>query len=567
MIVSDSAVVDYVRQLAADDRYGAYLRNTLLELVAFNTLVEGQPADIADREGKLFDWVEREVRDLLGGGATIERAGIDLVIATDDDYTAPGYAIGSDGREISASDLYADRCNLVVTVPGNSGGKETGTILQTNVDDAGPWLVSRSAGERVFGRGAGGSKAQIALLLAQMKLLREVEEKFGKQASRGRVYQFVIDGQAGGNGALSLASDSRFAGIPVLMHRGTGMVPCCGHPGELWYRCRLGIGKNEDTKALELFPFVVMELEAECRRLQDEIDHPMFSAGSVRNNHGVLGSFGSSPDRVCDHVAVEITALPKASADRVGMKLIEFLDDAVMDYVGIYGDKVREKDPATGKAGLDRHFELKVATTPELQKFRIDIYGVGGHMDSAKRCDNAVTKASYLLGGLIRIAPSFPGIRARARLVGDPGEGNEIVLEGVQRFSTTHKMDEVKERLTAATQRGVQQYCQIRSRQYDQGMVQMSFAKRQVDAYVDSADNALMRTVREALAAVGEPVSEPAAFGGICDARIYHRRGNPVAIFGAGTLQNASSDDEFIDIPELQKALAVSTLATWEVIQ
>ena len=61
----DSSVVDGVRSAAFDDRYGAYLRNTLLELCSINTVPGSDLADTARREGELFDWVEREVKTIF----------------------------------------------------------------------------------------------------------------------------------------------------------------------------------------------------------------------------------------------------------------------------------------------------------------------------------------------------------------------------------------------------------------------------------------------------------------------------------------------------------------------
>ena len=72
-----------------------------------------------------------------------------------------------------------------------------------------------------------------------------------------------------------------------------------------------------------------------------------------------------------------------------------------------------------------------------------------------------------------------------------------------------------------------------------------------------------MEALREAFAATGEPWGEPTAWQTHCDASIYHHRGYPTAIFGAGRLDKCLSEDEYIDIPELQRALAISALATW----
>ncbi len=580
----DPEVVSYVREAAASDRYGAYLRNALIELCAIDTVPQADLPATAVRERKLFDWIEREIGELLGAEALIERPRINPRIADDPAYTPPLYAADARGRVPPVEQIYADRGNLLAIVPGGRSQAGPAVILHAHVDVVPPWSAPRSAGERVFGRGTCDNKAQVALLLAQMKLLREVEQELGQhtakprqsaggqQATRGRraacgrVYQFVIDEEIGGNGSLSQALDTRFAATPVLIHECTNLVPYCAHRGAVWYRCRLSVGDNKGIGAVELVPFVVQALEAEGRQLRPDTDHSMFTAAHVQTNHGVLGRYGTSPASVCDHVAVEIVARSKANPERVGMKIVEFLEDAVADYVEVYGDKTRENDPATGRPKVERHFDVKVTPTADTQNFRVDIWGKSGHMGSVAECDGAITKAAYLLGGLLRVAPGFPAVQAFARLAGSTGEEREVVLEGGQGFTPSHTMADVQARMIAAARRGVQEYCQVRGCRHNDGMVELNFDRLHNDAYADDPEIAPMQALRQAFHAIGEPWPELTAWQTSCDARIYHTKGHPVAIFGAGKLENAHSDDEYIDIPDVQKALAISTLATWAMI-
>jgi len=562
----DPAMVDYVREAAASDRYGAYLRNTLLDLCALNTVPDARLADSAARERQLLDWIEREITEQLGIEATIERPPIDPAIAHDPDYSPPGYAADAAGRMPPVREIYRDRGNLLVLMPGSDGNDKPGVILHAHVDVVPPWFAPRSAGERVFGRGACDNKAQVALLLAQIKLLREIEQKFGHRPTRGRVYQLVIDEEIGGNGSLSLSLDPRFAGVAVLMHEPTALVPYCAHRGAVWYRCRLSVGPNTGIGAVELFPFVVLALEEEGQRIRKETSHPMFTAAHVQTNHGILGSYGSSPSVVCDHVAVEIAARVKANPARVEMKLIEFFDDAVADYVRAYGDKTRENDPATGKPKVERHFTVQLTLQPQTQNFRVDVWGKSGHMGALAWCDGAITKAAYLLGSLLRIAADLPGVQATGRLADHSGDDHQIVLEGAQGFTPSHSMADVQARMLAAARRGAQDYCRIRRREYHEDMVEMTFDRLHNDAYADHPHSVPMRALAQAFAAAGEPWPEPVAWESSCDARIYHHKGHPVAVFGAGKLEKAHSSDEYIDVPDIQKALAISTLATWTMI-
>jgi len=563
----DPAIADYVREAACSDRYGAYLRNTLLELVAMNTAPGADLADTASRERTFFDWIEREIRDLAGPGVTIERPGINPAIAADAAYSPPGYAADEQGVTPPVEKLYADRGNLVARVPGVDAALEAAVILHAHVDVVSPWFPPRSAGERVFGRGACDNKAQVAVLLAQLKLMRELADKLGRRPARGLVIQLAIDEEIGGNGSLSLAMDERYSRLPVLMLEASDLVPYCAHRGALYYRCKLSVGDSRNGTAVEMFPFVVQELEAEGRRIRQETNCSMFTADHVQTNQGILGPYGRHPGSVCDHVAIEIVAQSKANPERVGMKMIEFMDDALADYIRVYGDKRRETEPATGKPKLERHFALEVNPTPETQNFRLDVYGKSGHMAAVADCDNAITKAAYLLGALLRIAPSFPGVQAYGRFADGNGDDRRIVLQGGQGFTPSHKMADVQTRLTAAAERGVRHYCRIRGLGFEETLVEMTFDRLHNDAYADSPDVAPMQALKTAFEALGEPWPEPIAWKTSCDARIYHGRGHPVAIFGAGKLEACHSDDEYVDIPEVQRTLAVCTLATWALTQ
>ncbi len=559
----DPAVVEYVRGAVAGERYAAYMRDLLVELIAINTAAEGPLDEIAARERHLFDRIEREIRDAAGDAAHVERPAIDPAIAGDPAYSPPGYAADADGNVPPAEVVYAGRGNLFALVGGNRDSKPA-VIMHAHVDVVPPWFGPRVDGERIIGRGACDNKAQVAVLLAQMKLLRELEGKFGSSLPGGRVYQFVIDEEIGGNGSLSASRDARFAGVPVLMHESTDLVPYCAHRGAVYYRCRLSAGTNEGMSAVELFPFVVMALESEGRKLQRETEHPGFTADHVQTNHGVLGCYGRHPGVVCDHVAVELTTRLKASDQRIAMKLTQMFEAAMAEYNSRYGDKQQERDSG-GRPKVERHFDVKVDSTAEVQRFRVDIWGRSGHMAAVRECDGAITKAALLFTALLRFAGKYPNIQGSARLADLPpdDDGRGMVLEGGQGFTPAHQMADVQARMTAAASEAVKKYCKFRGRRFEPGMIQMSFDRLHNNAYADSPEIAPMQALRAACAAVGHPLGAPVAWETSCDARIYHHRGHPVAIFGAGKLSAAHSDSEFVELGDLRKALTISTLATW----
>lgn len=558
----DTKIVDFVRQATSSAGYATYLQKTLVELVKLNTAPDADLAATAAREKAFFDWVEREVRQVAGQGVTVERPAVNPSIDADPDYSPAGYTAGPDGQALTAKQAYAGRTNLVIQVPGKAGGSRPAAILHAHADVVSPWFGPREAGNRVFGRGSCDNKAQIAVILAQLKLLGELKEKLGYEPAQGFVVQLTIDEEIGGNGSLSLTTDHRFAGLPVLMLESSGLTPYCAHRGAVYYRCRLSADGLRDVSAVEMFPLVIYQLEKEGRRIKEETKAPLFTPEHVQTNHGVLGPYGKHPGTVCDHVALELIARSGAKPDRMAMKMGEFFEDALAEYVKVYGDKTKITDPATGKPKVAKHFDIKVLPNPTTQNFRIDIFGKSGHMAAVADCDNAITKAAYMLGGLLRVAPNFPNIKATGRFADGGGDNREIVLEGGQGFTPSHRMADVQDRMTAAARKGVENYCKLRRFTFSESMVRMSFDRLHNDAYADSPDIAPMQALKTAFAAMSVPWPQPIAWQTSCDARIYHHKGHPVAIFGAGKLEAAHSDDEYIDIPEVQKALAISTLAT-----
>ncbi|MEP0843168.1 MAG: M20/M25/M40 family metallo-hydrolase [Phycisphaerae bacterium] len=560
----DPAIVEFVRSAARSERYAAYLRDTLVKLIAVNTAPDANLDETAARERALFDLIADECRRALGESAVVERPAIDPAIASEPAYSQPGYAAGPDGAAPDAATVYAGRTNLHITVPGRQS--PPAVILHAHADVVPPWFAPRVEGARVFGRGACDNKAQIALLLAQMRLLAELGERLGVAPARGRVYQFVIDEEIGGNGSLSAARDRRLAGVPVLIHECTDLVPYCAHRGAVWYRCKLSVGGSGAPSAVEIFPFVVLALEEEGRRIKEETRHPLFTADHVQTAHGILGPFGSAPAVVCDHVAVEIVAKSRANPQRVGMKVIEFFEEAVGLYTRLYGDKTREPDPTTGKPKVARHFDVRVTPSPDVTLLRIDVYGKSGHLASVSECDGAITKAAFLLAGLVKAAAKYPQVEAVGRFPGGNGPEREIILEGGQGFTPAHAMADVQRRLADAARRGAQKYCKHRNRPYDDAMIDMRFDRLHNDAYADSPDCAPMRALTAACRALGLPAPKPRGWEVSCDARLYHHKGHPTAIFGAGKLHLAHGDSEHVDIPDIQEALAVSSLATWSLV-
>jgi len=557
----DPEIVESIRHRIDSDAYAAYLRNTLLELAAINTAPSRDLAATVRGERILLELLEREIHE-IDGQARCERCPIDPAIADDPAYAPPGYAADDAGKVPPFDSIYKDRCNLVVSVPGADPDQPPGVILHAHLDVVSPWYAPRSAGERVFGRGVCDDKSHLAVVLGQIKLLREIRERRGYRPARGFAVHLVIDEEIGGNGSLSLARDPRFAGIPVLMLEPTDLVPRCAHRGAVYYRCWLSVGSASDRTAVEMFPFVVAELEELGRAVRQETRDPIFSAEHVQMNHGVLGPYGRHAGNVCDHVAVELEVESKANPHRIAMIMVQIMEETMGAYTRLYGDATRRMDPGTGEPLVRRHFDLQIQPASDTQKFRLDVWGKAGHMGALSHCDNAITKAAYLLGSLIRMSPKFPNVRARGVFPDSAGDDRRIVLEGGLGFAPTHDMADLQERMRRAARRGVETWCKLRGVPFEPDMVEMTFDRLHTEPYAASPDIPPMQALRTAFEAMGMPWPAPTAWSSSCDARIYHRHGHPVAIFGAGKLEVCHGDTEYIDVPDLQRALAATTLAT-----
>ncbi len=553
--------VELIKQRAFSDEYAAYCRNLLAELVEIDNTPAPDPAEMAAREAKVFDVIDNELRGLCGDGVTIERVPIDLKIADDPNYSQTYYTVTSARpAPLPAAESYRGRCNLVAMFRADSPGVGRPALYNCHVDTVAPWFRPRTVGQRLHGRGAGDDKAQIALLLAQIKLLNEARTKLGLKLGADRTYQFVIDEETGGNGALSMARDPRFAGWQAVIHEVTGNVPHPANRGAMWYKCVLHRAGTVGAEPVEMWPFVVRALEEEGMKIKAESNHPLFSPDHVQTSHGILGCYGHHPSAVNDHVAIKIEAYASANPERVAMRITEMLDAALGEYTRFYGDKRKEIDPITGQPKVSQHYKLTFEPDPRAMVYRIDIYGKAGHMGAIAQCDCAIIKAAFLLIALQRVAHNFPNIKTRGYLADAPEMLDGIILEGGQGFQPTHTMAQLRARLTDAARRGARQYCDFRGVAYSDAMVEMTFDKLHNEAYASAPDCPAMQSFQAAYAAAGMSWSAPTAWRVSCDARLFALAGHDVVTFGPGELAQAHSADESIDLRQVQQGLMISVL-------
>lgn len=555
-------LVGFVKKRASSDEYAAYTRNLLAELIEIDNRPKSDPAEMAANEEKVFAIIENELKGICGDRVSIERVPIDPAIADDENYSQAYYTTTPERTEpMSAEQTYANRHNLIAVIkadePGDAGHP---SIHNCHVDTVAGWIEPRTDGQIVYGRGACDDKGQIPLLLAQIKLLGELRNKFDLKLAQDRVYQFVIDEEMGGNGALSMVRDKRFAGWPTVIYEITTNIPHPANRGAMWYKCELRNAGNPDARPVEMWPFVIRSLEAEGAKIKAESNHPLFRPDHVQTSHGVLGCYGEHPSAVNDHVAVVIEAKASANPERIAMRIAEILDTALSEYTRIYGDKSKEIDPATGQPKVPQHFKLTSEPSGDSLRYRLDIYGKAGHMGAIAQCDCAITKAAFLLKSLMRVAKNYPGIQAKGYLADAPEMQDSLILEGGQGFQPTHPMAQLRERLIQAAKQGAKLYCEFRRIPYDDAMAEMTFDKLHNEAYASSPHCPAMQAFHAAFEALDMPWPEPTAWQVSCDGRLYAIAGHDVVVFGPGELQFAHSANECIDIRDVQKALAASVL-------
>jgi acetylornithine deacetylase/succinyl-diaminopimelate desuccinylase-like protein len=560
--VFSSHLVDLIKRQALSDEYAAYCRNLLQELIEIDTTPNADPAEMAAREERIFAIIDNELRGLCGDDVALERVPIDPAIASDPNYSQPYYTITADRPlPLPAAEAYAHRHNLVAlfkgAAPGTAGRP---AIYNAHVDTVAGWIKPRSDGHRIYGRGACDDKAQIVLLLAQIRLLNELRVQSGLRCSHDRAYQFVIDEEMGGNGALSMARDPRFAGWEVVVHEITNNIPHPANRGAMWYRCSLSGAGSPEARPVEMWPFVVHALEAEGARIKAESNHPLFRPDHVQTSHGILGCCGKHPSAVNDHVAIKIEARASANPERISMRITEVLDAALAEYTRTYGDKRKEIDAVSGQPKVAQHYKLTFEPSRDALGWRLDVYGKSGHMGAITQCDCAITKAAFMLIALMRVARNYPGVQARGYLADARDMVDPIVLEGGQGFQPTHPMEQLRQRLTEAARLGVRHYCDFRSVPYSDAMVSMTFEKLHNEAYASPPDCPAMKAFQRAYGALGLAWPEPAAWRVSCDARLFSLAGHNVVTFGPGELLQAHSADESIDIRQIQQGLAISVL-------
>ena len=232
--------------------------------------------------------------------------------------------------------------------------------LNAHIDVVAPYFPPRVKGGTVYGRGACDDKGPAVSIVAALKVLSEVMPKAGLKWNRNVVAMLVVEEETGGNGSLSLALDRDLKKLydSILVCECTDLKFYPANRGAVWYRADLKA--PPEVSLFEMFAFVNEEMEKEGAAIRAESRHPLFPQRPVQTCHGIIGPFGEHPSRICGEVSFTIQ-FDRPPGKPTELLVRDCLEAGLASYIGLYGDKTKVTDPATGKPIVARHYDFRRA--------------------------------------------------------------------------------------------------------------------------------------------------------------------------------------------------------------
>lgn len=545
-----------IAEQARSRAFSQYVQSLLMELCRIDTTPCADVNVSREAEAKVFTILERELAGFAFSGLRCERRPIKNEIASHPFFSQLYYtATPQRPAGLGVEETYCGRTNLLVFVDGaQRDSAVTNQAFNAHVDVVRPYIPPRQEEGKVLGRGACDDKGSVVAFLAALKLLSGFLKSSGKQLSGNLTGMIVIEEETGGNGSLSLAIDrdlkQRYDSLMVLECCRSQIYP--GNRGALWYKIEMRQGAP-DMNLFEAAALVIEEMEKEGRAIKSESAHPLFPHRPVQTCHGIIGNYGEHPSRINGRVDFDIVFAGTSVNFTAAVTLVrDVIDFALAEYIGVYGDKTKEKD-AAGKPKVDHHYDL-------LEKdgaLIVQLHGSTGHMGSILQNDCAITKMATIVRALLRSREAIAaaaGASIRLHLHGWPDD-TSLVLEGGQGFLPTHDMPQVMQRICQAAQRGVENY-QRSIGAPSPASVKVTFDKLHNAAFAGSADSQDVKNAVAAAAEVGIPSDGPIrGFDVSCDARIFacEYPEMPVLTSGPGALVYAHADNEQVEIGEITR--------------
>ena len=524
------AIRDEINRLGSSPEFIEQIADLVSGLTKIDTTPRADLDRLAAAEDACFDVIDDALTADWGDEITIELHPILPEIAEHLAYTPPRYAAG-DGQGPPPPDVvYADRGNLVALLPQAAQDEEAeldrppaiALALNAHIDTAPPHIGPSREGEIVRGSGACAGKGQAAAIVAALRLLRRVRDTHNVRLCRDLCCQFVIDGEAGGNGTLSIAEDDAFPVGGFVVCRPTDLGACTAAPGEVWYRAELPVPPD---RAAEAAADLIIALEEAGRAIREESRHPLFPDDRpVSTNHGVIGPFGSGPAQVNERIELEVRSdLDLTAIEQAARRAID-------EYIAGCGEQPPEAETA------DPHRHLTVEPRSD-ECCRITLHGGPDEVGRPDRCGSAAVKAAYVILALADLRT--PGKAVDIRLVGHSAP--TLVVEGSQGFLPTHGVGDVCDRVRRAARSALPR-------------VEVTFERLHNDAFDRPPDSALAVYAEQAGERAGVPAPPPPAGSSrSSDARIFAEffPDRDVIVFGPGRPDLAHGPDEQIDLRRL----------------
>jgi acetylornithine deacetylase len=233
------------------------------------------------------------------------------------------------GCEVAVEPVDGERANVIAVVPGSGGGRtlmlnsHLDTVGVTDMPDAHTPIVRDG---RLFGRGAGDTKAGLA---AAMFALRELAaaQKLGGDVT----LTAVVDEEAASKGTEAVAGRRHADGCIVL--EPTGLAVEVAHKGFVWLTVRTeGVaahGSRSDlgVDAIAKLGQIIVAVQALDERLRSRPGHRLVGTGSVHCSL-VEGGSGLSTYPPLAELRVERRTIPGESDASVRREFEAIIDEA-----------------------------------------------------------------------------------------------------------------------------------------------------------------------------------------------------------------------------------------------
>ncbi len=527
-----------------------WMADLLVELCAVDTTPSTDIVEMAARESQVFDIITRELSDCSLPGARCVRVPISPTIADHPGFTQLHHTRTPDRPDgLTIEEAFAGRSNLLFLADGVDA-PGVGTALNAHVDVVAPFVAPHREGSRIHGRGSADDKGGVVAILAAIRLIDELVKSGALEFRDPLTAMFVIEEETGGNGSLSLVTDrelrKRYDSL-VIFDTASNRI-CPANRGAFWFAATIASPASSPLLAVA---WAILEMQREGDALKAESDHPLFPHRPVQTCNGILGPFGEHPSRICGEVVCTIHTAGDAEREA---QLNIAIARGVAKYVDAYGDRMQEIDLGTGRTKVDRHLDIAYGDTA----LTVTVHGSTGHMGSLAENDAAITKWAYI----VREVAIEDLKHGRTPDISLPGwDTSNITLEGGQGFLPTHAMADVKSRITAAFHRGIAEYASLVG--VDSALLdaQITYEKLNNQAFECDPDSRAVANLLAAARLVGTN-TELRGFDVSCDARLFAHEYPDLSVIttGPGELRRAHSDDEYVDIGELQDAAALGAI-------